>query len=259
MADLEEKIVSGELIEGEKLPPERRLAEQFGLSRPVVREALRGLAERNLVEVVPGRGAYVRTLRKTDAARPLEMLFQRQRSTPRDLVEARTMLECEAAFLAATRARREDLRAMERALDRFESSVGLLEKVGYDLTFHASIARASHNPVVETMFVSITGLIAELMLRSLGDSHVSRVGLPYHREIYEAVERGDPEWARVAMAGHLLVGKRTYGDDYDRPLDVLSKQKLGHRLDMDAILDLLATLDDSNGWPNEGSDERAYR
>jgi GntR family transcriptional repressor for pyruvate dehydrogenase complex len=237
---LEGRVVSGEFGEGEKLPSERVLAERFGVSRPVVREALRGLAERGLVEVVPGRGAYVRRFRMADAARPLDMLFRRRRPTPRDLVEARRMLECEAACLAATRADEEDLKAMEAALVRFERAGDLLEKVAQDVAFHASIARAAHNPVVETMFASVVNLVAEVMLRSLGDPDVSRAGLPYHREIFEAVRGRDPEKARVAMGEHLLVAERTYGDDYDRPLEDLTGRRLGYRLDTDAILESLS-------------------
>jgi GntR family transcriptional repressor for pyruvate dehydrogenase complex len=244
-AHLEDKIVSGKLEAGSKLPPERRLAERFNVSRPVVREALRSLVERNLVEVVPGRGAYVRRVSMTDATRPLAMLFQRRRPTPRDLVEARRMLECEAASLAAIRAEPEHLRAMQRALVLTEQvRADLLEKVGHDLAFHASIARASRNPVIETMFVSITGTVAELMLRSLGDPDVSRVGLPYHREIYEAIKNGEPDEARAAMAGHLSVAERTYGGDYDRPLDALARRELRHRLDANAVLGLLSALGD---------------
>src|SRR5215213_6954504 len=90
---LEEQILAGNLAVGAKLPSERQLAERFGLSRPLVREALRGLVERRLVEVEPGRGAFVRGAHATDAAHELGLLVRRHPATPRQLVEARTMLE----------------------------------------------------------------------------------------------------------------------------------------------------------------------
>jgi GntR family transcriptional regulator, transcriptional repressor for pyruvate dehydrogenase complex len=236
--------------EGEKLPSERRLAERLGVSRPVVREALQCLAGRNLVQVIPGRGTYVRRARVSDAAWPMDLLFRRRQATPRDLVEARKMIECKAAFLAASRAERKDLEAMERALVGFDHSSDLLEKTRYDITFHTSIVRAARNPVIETMFSSITNLTVELMLRSLSDPNVSRVGVPYHWEIYEAIRDGDAEQARTAMDGHLLVAERLYGEDYDRSLGMLARRELIRLLGPDAMPeDLLGAT-----MPNAGED-----
>jgi GntR family transcriptional repressor for pyruvate dehydrogenase complex len=260
-AYLEEQIFSGQLREGAKLPSERRLAEQFGMSRPVVREVLRGLIERNLIEVMPGRGAYVHRASVTDAAGPIDSLFRRRRATPRDLVEARKMLECEAAALAAARAERGDLEAMERALTEFERARDLLEKVRYDIAFHSTVAQAAYNPVIETMFGSIINPTVELMLRSLGDPTVSRASLPYHREIFEAVRGKDSERARTAMAGHLSVAERMYGGDYDRELTMLPKRELGRLLGDDTTLeDLLdaagsAGSEDLPGATVQGSNE----
>ena len=129
-ATLEAQIVSGRLAAGMKLPSERQLAERYGVSRPIVREALRSLVER-------------------------------------DLVEARTMLECTAAELAAQRATPEDEAAIETALLGFDRAGSVIEQARYDMAFHLAIARSSRNPVIETMFGSITALTVELMLRSL--------------------------------------------------------------------------------------------
>lgn len=243
VTDLEGQILVGDLREAEKLPSERRLAERFNVSRPMIREALRTLSERGLVEVVPARGAYVREARASDATRPLDILFRRRHATPRQLVEARKMLECEAAFLAATRAESVDLKVMELALTRFGSSADLLERARYDITFHLSIARAAHNPVIETMFSSITNLVGGLMLRSLGDPNVSRTGVPYHREIYEAIRAKDGEASRSAMKGHLLVAERMYGEDYDRSLASLARQELSDLIDpYETLEDLLVAV-----------------
>src|SRR6478752_5931237 len=96
-AALEANIVSGRLAAGEKLPSERQLAVHYGVSRPIVREALRTLVERDLVVIRPGRGSYVRDARAFAAAGRLDALYRRSQATPRDLVEARMMLECTAA------------------------------------------------------------------------------------------------------------------------------------------------------------------
>jgi DNA-binding FadR family transcriptional regulator len=242
-AHLEEEILSGRMATGEKLPSERELADRHSVSRPVVREALRSLIERNLVEVVPGRGTYVRAARPADAASGMEALLRRSQPTPRDLVEARTMLECVAAGLAAERATAADETAMVDALDRFDEATGLLEQARFDLAFHLAIARAAHNPVIETMFGAITSLTIELMLRSLGDPVVAPTSLPYHRTIYDAIRRHDAERARTDMAAHLDVAARTYGADFDRTLESVAQRELRRLLTPGLTLeDLMATL-----------------
>ena len=86
-------MLSGRLVPGDRLPSERQLAETYRLSRPMIREALRTLAERKLVKISPGRGAFVLKPSVAQGAGPLEMLYRRQGATARDLSEARLMLE----------------------------------------------------------------------------------------------------------------------------------------------------------------------
>jgi GntR family transcriptional regulator, transcriptional repressor for pyruvate dehydrogenase complex len=237
---LEEELLGRAAQPGTKLPSERQLALRFGVSRPVVREALRSLVERGLIEISPGRGAFVRAMRMTDAARPLDALYRRQNATPRDLVEARLMLEREAAGLAAERAEPAELDAMQRILDRFDRTGDLIERARCDVAFHALIARMSHNPVIETMFSSIASLTFELMLRSLGDPAVSREGLPYHGEIFQAIRDRDAERARTAIEGHLLIARRLYGEDLDQNLDIVARRELerlfGRSVSLEAIV-----------------------
>jgi GntR family transcriptional repressor for pyruvate dehydrogenase complex len=245
---LEEEFVGANFPPGTKLPSERQLAARFRVSRPVVREALRSLVERGLIEIAPGRGAFVRRARTSDAARPLDVLYRRQNATPRDLVEARLMLEREAAGLAAQRAEPHELEAMERALERFDRTDDLVERARCDLAFHALIARMSHNPVIETMFSSIASLTFELVLRSLGDPTVSREGLPYHREIFEAIRNRDLDRAREAIEGHLLIARRLYGDDLDRSLNLVARRQLervfGRSVSLEAIVAELGLPED---------------
>lgn len=240
---IEEQILSGRLASGTKLPSERQLAEQMGVSRPVVREALRELTARKLVEVVPGRGAFVREARCTDGATGMAALLRRHQTTPRELVEARTMLECEAASLAATRAEETDLAAIEDALTRFDAASGVLEQARYDLAFHLAVASAAHNPVIATMFGAITESTVEMMLRSLGDIEVARSAVPLHRAVAAAIEAREPRQARAAMADHLSVAARTYGEDFDRSLDVVARRELARLFAPGVTLeDLLATV-----------------
>ena len=94
--------------------------------------------------------------------------------------------------------------------NQFDRSTGLLEQARYDLAFHLAIARAAANPVIETMFGSIAGLTAELMLRSLSDPEVTRASVPFHRQICEAIRERDPARARLAMERHLAGETTSY-------------------------------------------------
>jgi GntR family transcriptional repressor for pyruvate dehydrogenase complex len=246
---LEEQIVSGRLPPGTHLPSERQLAERFGVSRAMVREALRSLIERHLVEVVPGRGAFVQQARASDVAHRFDALFRRRQVTPRHMVEARTALECTAAALATERATPADVEALAGALAQFDRASGLIEQVRADLAYHLAIARAARNPVIEAMFEAIIGLAVELMLRSLADSEVARTALPYHRMIFEAIRDRDPERARAAMAEHLSVAASLYGDDLDRSLETVTQRELARVLAPTMTLDDLieATVPDLDG------------
>ena len=223
---LAERVLSGELASDERLPSERQLAVEFGASRPMVREALRSLIERGLIEVEPGRGAFVRGDTGPRRFQPLDMEYRRRGTTARQLSETRLMLETEAAALATEHADDDDLTALERALDRLESSPTPLDRVRNDLAFHAALVAAAHNPVIETMFASIQGLTVELMVRSAGDAEIVRQSEPYHRVAYEAIRDRDPAAARAALRAHLSIAASTYGDDYDRSLDSTAARAL---------------------------------
>jgi GntR family transcriptional repressor for pyruvate dehydrogenase complex len=247
-SSLAEAILSGRLPAGSKLPSEREMAGRHGVSRPVVREAIRGLAERDLIEIVPGRGTFVRHARPTDAAARMDDLLRRHQPTPRHLVEARLMLEGTAAELAAARAEAVDLDDMEAALAAFDAAAGTIEQVRQDLAFHSAVARAAHNPVVATMFAAIGGLTAELMLRSLTDPLTTPASLPYHRTIVTAIRDRDGTRARGAMTDHLRVAARTYGADFDRSLESVARRELVRLLEPGVDPEtLLATMPDGEG------------
>jgi len=244
-AEIEEQILSGKLPPGSRLPSERQLSDWVKLSRPAVREALRDLAARGFLDVVPGRGAFVRDVSVADVARPLERLYWRK-STPREVVEARRMLESQAAELAAVRADSSDLAAMEKAIANFDASADPLLRARYDFAFHFAVVKAAHNPVVEAMYGSISRLTAEMILRSLADPNVTRMGVPYHRRILEAIRARDPNAARAEAAEHLRVAEQLYGNDLDSPLDDVARREarrlFGSALSLDNLLASIASL-----------------
>lgn len=223
---LEAEMFSGRLGAGSKLPSERQLAERFNVSRPLVREVLRTLQERGLVESMPGRGSFVRALSWTDAARPITNLFRSSRPTPRDLIEARSVVEIHAARLAAGRSADEDLSALRTALAGYEATGDVFARVRADVDFHGAVVRASSNPVLEIMFGAITPLLCELMVRSLGDPRVRDRANNLHPRILEAIGRGDPDEAERAVIEHNDLARRTYGEDLDRPLELVAQSMI---------------------------------
>lgn len=236
-AHLEGQILSGVLPAGSKLPSERQLADRFSVSRPIVREALRMLAERGFVEILPGRGSFVRDARMSDAAGALDALFRRTPATARDLVEARSMVESTAAGLAAQRATAEDKQRIAVALERFDAASSVVDRARYDLAFHLAVAQSAHNPVVEMMFGSITNLMFDLMIRSLSDRVVTGASIPFHAEILEGIRAGDSARARKAMDEHLAVASRFYGKDYDESIEHVARRRLARLLEPDGTVD----------------------
>src|ERR1700752_2439972 len=146
---LETEVLGGGLEPGTRLPSERELAHRFGVSRPLVREALRSLAEHGLVEISPGRGAFVRAASTTEAARPLGSHYRRQNITVDHLIEVREGIEPAAARFAATRATEPRIADRGEAVGRNAAAETVLERARWDLTIHRLVARMSHNPVID--------------------------------------------------------------------------------------------------------------
>jgi DNA-binding FadR family transcriptional regulator len=221
---LELRIVEGEFVSGQKLPSERELAEEYGVSRPVIREGLSGLVERGLVEIQAGRGTYVREVAVDELSRSLNRVAARTGITTRHLVEARLMVEVTAARYAAATPER-SLEVLEEALIRHENAHSLVDRASTDLQFHEAIATASGNPVIALMFGSIRAQVYSLMLRSHSDPHVRDVGDPQHRKLTDAIRAGDAELAGALMADHLSLALSLFGDDVDRPISEMLESR----------------------------------
>ncbi|WP_419993218.1 FadR/GntR family transcriptional regulator [Streptomyces boninensis] len=227
---LEHDIRSGVLEVGVKLASERELAGQFGSSRNVVREALRQLEAKGLIEVAPGRGSFVRK-QSPGEARGYDALYRAERPTARQLIEARLPVEIEIVRLAAERATDDDLAAMSATLHALERATDVVTKARADLEFHDAIAVASGNPVLRIMLSSISGMMFEMMLRSNSDASIAEPGVPHHPEIFEALRTRDAELACARMREHLSLGLRTYGADLDVQLDTMARRHIETLLD----------------------------
>jgi len=221
---LEADLLGGVYPVGSQLPSERTLCERLSVSRPALREVLRRLQERGLITVLPGRGSFVRELRPSDGGATAAQVARQGRVTARQLVVTRTMLECEAAGLAAQNATDEDRRSMAAILHAFDATEDLATSAELDVAFHEAVAVASGNPVIQVMFGSIRPLTYGVVLRSLTDRKVRAAGAPLHELTYNAIVAGDAAAARAAMAEHMAVAERHYGPDLDDPLsEVLTR------------------------------------
>ena len=202
---VEESIRKGTLKPGDQLPPERELAQQFGVSRTAVREAVKALREKGFVEAYPGRGTFITDGTSHAIRQSLDRMIkigQPEGST--FLAEVREILEPEIAALAATRAEEDDLAAMREAVGVMDNAKRDSDAfIEADLDFHLALAEAAANPIILSLIDSIVGLLREQRLRIFQMEGGPERGQYHHKRILEAVERHDAVAAREAMKAHL--------------------------------------------------------
>jgi GntR family transcriptional regulator, transcriptional repressor for pyruvate dehydrogenase complex len=203
---IEESIVKGDLKAGDQLPAERELAQRFGVSRTAVREAVKALREKGLVEAYSGRGTFI-TDGTTQAVRQsLDLMVkigQPEGST--HLAEVRAILEPEIAALAAVRIQEAELATMRDAVTVMDRAGQDPEAyIEADLDFHLALAEGAANPLILSLLDSIVGLLREQRLRIFRVPGGPERGQIHHKRILEAVERHDAESARQAMRAHLF-------------------------------------------------------
>ena len=210
MADkLAERILSGELPEQSLLPTEREFAQEMGVSRTVVREAIKLLESRGLVRIERGRGTIVQQAHAGPVAESLGLLLRRRGHVLQDLIELRKILEGELAGLAAERRTEADLREMESALVAMEASPN--SPAGYvdaDVAFHDTIFRAAQNPVILLVLEPLGELLRESRLRSFAGARMVRMRIRQHSAILAAIRAGDAAAARDAMRQHIQDTKK---------------------------------------------------
>jgi GntR family transcriptional repressor for pyruvate dehydrogenase complex len=212
--ELERLILDSRLGEGDRLPSERDLASQFGVSRTVVREAVRALAAKRLVDVSGGRGTVVRAPTSEAAAESMRMLLQVQESASdaAKVTEVRRVLETEIAALAAARRTPDDLDELKSILRAAEAHLEDPDMfVAEDVAFHAALARATHNELFAILLDSLAQLMFEVRLLALRIPGTPRRSLHHHRALYDAVAEGDPDAARAAMDVHMDEASETLG------------------------------------------------
>lgn len=203
---LQDLIVTESLRPGDKLPGERELAERLGVSRTVVREAIRVLSVRGLVKVKPGCGTYIQEPSPKDAAAPIELFLKLRRCSDsfNNLYEIRRTIEVEIAGLAAERATKDDYTAMEAAIEEMVAHLDSPQEfIQHDLAFHAALAAATHNELFSVLLSAVGDLWLKGALIAYQAPGAIEGGLTQHRHILSQIRKRDPEKSRQAMRDHI--------------------------------------------------------
>ena len=205
---LREFIDVHQLQAGDRLMPERELAEQLGVSRTSVRQALTALRVLGMVDVRPGDGVYVNSTEDIVPSLALEVL-ESEADHPM-IWEVREAVETQAARLAARRRDQDELDKMAAALEAMTESVSAGgEGVLGDRHFHQAILDASHNPMLQRLFEQLADAIDKTSQGSLGLKGQPPISLEAHRGIYDAIADGSEQLAGERMREHLATSANT--------------------------------------------------
>src|ERR1700684_3132619 len=202
---IEESVLNGTLKPGDQLPAERELAQQLGVSRTAVREAVKTLREKGLVEAYSGRGTFITDGTSQAARQSFDLMVKvGQQEGSAHLAELRLVLEPGIAALGAVRAKEEDVATMREAvvvMDRAQKDPDVY--IEADLDFHLALAEAAANPLILSLIDSIVGLLREQRMRIFNVDGGPERGQLHHKRILEAVREHDAEKARTCMRAHL--------------------------------------------------------
>jgi GntR family transcriptional repressor for pyruvate dehydrogenase complex len=215
-------IADGQLKSGDRLPPERDLAERFRVSRTSVREALRALESTGLIEIRAGEGAFVRSISVESLVEPLALVILSQREAIADLYEARRLLEPPIAALAARRASPDEVQELTRILDEQAKEVeagrtGLAQ----DAAFHTAIAHSAHNRAISRIVTTLMDLLTQTREESLQTPGRPERSHQDHRRVLAAIRARDEAAAQHAMLDHLVgverlvIGREVPGEGGD--------------------------------------------
>ncbi|MGH3517364.1 MAG: FadR/GntR family transcriptional regulator [Haloechinothrix sp.] len=196
-----EHIKEAGLRPGDRLPPERELASQLGVSRVSVSQALVALEVQGIIDVRHGDGAVLLETRPEQQV--IAALRAHQRRLP-EILEAREALEVKLADLAARRRTNEDVRRIDEALALMESEIraGARGEAG-DERFHAAVTAAAHSNLLADLMAELSPLILETRIESLSQPDRPQQSLNGHRSIADAIRVQDPQRAAEAMLQHI--------------------------------------------------------
>lgn len=209
---IKEKIKDGTLKKGEKLRPEREIAEDLGVSRASVREAIRALDVIGLIESKQGAGNYIKETFEESLIQPLSVMFLLEQNDLTEINEFRSILESQAAVLAAERIDEEDIIKLENLIDEMRETTDEVKNAKIDRELHYIIDNASKNRVISSILTVISELIDESIKGTRNeltklDTRNSKKLLEIHEELVDSMKNRDKKKAFEAMEKHRQIIK----------------------------------------------------
>jgi DNA-binding FadR family transcriptional regulator len=204
ISNIKQMILDGELTPFQRLPSEKDLAEALGVSRPTVREAVRGLMTLNIVESRQGDGTYVTSLEPMLLAAPIDFLLRVDEGGLAALTDARIALESSIAELAAARATPEGVGRLKALIADFQHCIDDIPRcIELDLAFHQELAAMADSPILASLVATLTALGFQSRTHTAHNAHLRAGANSEHAAIAEAVAAGDAAAARATMVSHL--------------------------------------------------------
>lgn len=206
-----DRLLSGELKAGDRLLGERELALALGVSRPVLREAMRSLAMLGLLDIRHGRGAYVRSADASVLGQALTLCLAPEPNILDDVLQARIAIECQAIRLACVRASERDLQAIAALLDTLVDSLDDPERGGgADYAFHLAIVRASGSGALMKIYEAISPLLMRSHVERRRDTFrepaITSGLVDAHRQVFLAMAERNPDEAERRLREHFEIG-----------------------------------------------------
>lgn len=209
-SSLERRILEGSLKPGDRLPPERELAAELGVSRPSLREAIQKLASKGMLHSRQGGGTYVTDRLESTFFDPWRDMMGSHPNLREDLLEFRRMLEGQAAEWAAERATDADLERLAQAFDALTRAFDgddLDRRSACDIAFHQAICEASHNALIGHLAAAMLRLMQDNIHLNLGElRNVPGAGMllkNQHKALFDAIYDHKPAAARAAAQTHI--------------------------------------------------------
>jgi GntR family transcriptional repressor for pyruvate dehydrogenase complex len=211
VARVYELIKREDLKPGDRLPPERELSKQLGISRPSLRAALSSLISMGVLQSRQGAGTFIVDGPPALDSEPLRLLAQLHGFSFDHMFETRSILEVGAAGLAAEHATGEQLATMsEQIADMFASLKDPQQFLVHDIAFHRAVAAASGNPTLATLVEMVSAILYERRRDTIERAHDFNEALELHRRVYRAIRSRNPEEAREAMREHIVRAQRAF-------------------------------------------------
>jgi len=211
VARVSELIRSTQLKPGDRLPPERELAKQLGVSRPSLRAGLRALSSMGVLRSRQGAGTFVADGPPTLDSEPLRLLAALHGFSFNHMFETRSVLEVGAAGLAAKHATSEQLATLaDEIAEMYASLNDPQEYLVHDIRFHRAIADASGNPTLATLVEMVSAVMYERRRETIERAHDFGESLELHQQVYRAIRARQPEEARAAMREHIVRAQQAF-------------------------------------------------